>query len=205
MPKQKTTPDVKHVVTLLRRKLGLRQEEFAERVGISRRTLQNIEYGTALSWKSARAISLQFNVNANWLMKNDLNQPMTTVSGKPWSLKERNSLQPLKNRDPIAKAAALIVSNKAIRPLLEDYLKFRSFFTFAALGDPSEIDYWREIQSKAWNEFLEDNPVLAELAKETLTEDLLSRANLESIKEDIEMVIDMPPLSEKETKPRKRG
>lgn len=47
--------------------------------------------------------------------------------------------------------------------------------------------------------------MVAEWAKETLIGDILSRANLESIKEDIEAVIHMPPLPEKETKPRKRG
>ena len=36
------------------------------------------------------------------------------------------------------------------------------------------------------------------MAKETLTGDILSRANLESIKEDIEAAIHMPPLPEKE-------
>jgi len=99
---------------------------------------------------------------------------------------------------PAAKALAWVLSERALRPLLEDYVKFRSYFTFAAFLDPSEIDGWREIQSKAWNVFLNDNPVVAEMAKETLTGDILSRANLESIKEDIEMVIQMPPLPEKE-------
>jgi transcriptional regulator with XRE-family HTH domain len=198
MPRKKTALEVKHVVTLLRRELGLRQEEFAERVGLSRRTLQNIEYGNALSWKSARAITEQFNVSPDWLMQNDPSKPMTTISGKPWSHKERNNLQPLKNRTPQAKVAAWVISERALRPLLEDYVKFRSYFTFAVFTDPSEMERWREIQSQTWNEFLEDNPVLAELAKETRGGDVLSRADLESIKEDVEMVIQMPPLPEKE-------
>jgi transcriptional regulator with XRE-family HTH domain len=201
--KNPAPPEVKHVVTLLRKKLGLHQDEFAKRVGLSRRTLQNIEYGKALSWKSARAITEQFNVSPDWLMKNDPSEPMTTISGKPWSQKERNNLHPLKNRTPQAKVAAWVISERALRPLLEDYVKFRSYFTFAVFTDPSEMERWREIQRQAWNEFLEDNPVVAELAKETLTGDILSRANLESIKEDIEMVIHMPPLPEKEA--AKRG
>ena len=202
MPRKKPTPQVKHVVTLLRQELGLRQEEFAERAGLSRRTLQNVEYGKALSWKSARAISLQFNVKPDWLMKNDPNQPMTTISGKPWSQKERKNLHPIQDKMPAAKAVAWVLSERALRPLLEDYVKFRSYFTFAAFLDPSEIDGWREIQSKAWNVFLNDNPVVAEMAKETLTGDVLSRADLESIKEDVEMVIQMPPLPEKEVSRR---
>ncbi len=199
MPRRNSASEVKHVVTLLRRELGLRQEEFAERVGLSRRTLQNIEYGKALSWKSARAITEQFNVSPNWLMKNDPDQPMTTISGKPWSPKERNNLHPLKNRTPQAKVAAWVISERALRPLLEDYLRFRSYFTFAVFTDPSGMKRWREIQSQAWNEFLEDNPVLAELSKETLSGEVLSRADLESIKEDVEMVIQMPPLPGEET------
>jgi transcriptional regulator with XRE-family HTH domain len=204
MPRRSSVPKVKHVVTLLRQELGLRQEEFAKRVGLSRRTLQNVEYGKALSWKSARAITEQFNVSPDWLMQNDPSKPMTTISGKPWSHKERNNLQPFKNRTPHAKVAAWVISERALRPLLEDYVKFRSYFTFAVFTDPSEMERWREIQGKAWNEFLEDNPVLAELSKETFTGDVLSRADLESIKEDVEMVIQMPPLPEKEAA-KKRG
>jgi DNA-binding XRE family transcriptional regulator len=200
------TKPVKSVVEILRRELGLRQGEFAERVGLSRRSIQEVEYGAALSWKSARAISLQFNVDANWLMQNDLGQPITTISGKPWTQKGRDNLQPLKNREPVAKAAALIVSQKAIRPLLEDYLKFRSFFLFAALSAPEEIDHWREIQDRAWNEFLKDSSdALVELSKGAASGGRgLSRADLESIKEDVELVIQIPPLLEKETA-RKAG
>ena len=199
------TKPIRSVVEVLRRELGLQQGEFANRVGLSRRTIQEIEYGAPLSWKSARAITAEFNVNPNWLLKNDPDEPMTTVSGAPWLPKERNNLQPLKSGSPMAKAAAWVITDKAIRPLLEDYLRFRAYFTFAVFTHPSEIDDWREIQSKAWKEFQDDNPVVAEMAKETLSEDILSRASLESIKEDIEMVIHMPPLPEKETKPRKRG
>ena len=193
------------MVEILRRELGLQQGEFADRVGLSRRTIQELEYGAPLSWKSARAISLQFNVNADWLMQNNLGQPVTTISGKPWTARERNNLQPLKNREPVAKAAALIVSRKAIRPLLEDYLKFRSFFMFAALSAPEEIDHWRKIQDKAWNEFLKDSSeALVELSKGTTSgRHGLSRSALESIKEDVEMVLQMPPLPEK-YQPRKR-
>jgi transcriptional regulator with XRE-family HTH domain len=200
MPRKKPTPEVKHVVTLLRTRLKLHQDEFAQRAGLSRRTLQNIEYGKALSWKSARAISLQFNVKPDWLMKNDPDQPMTTISGAPWSPKYRNNLQDLKNGTVKERVAAWVVTDKAIRPLLEDYLRCRAYFLFAVFTDPSDIDDWREIQSKAWKEFQEDhNAVVAEWAKETIPGDILSRANLESIKEDIEAAIHMPPLPERET------
>jgi transcriptional regulator with XRE-family HTH domain len=203
MPRKKPTPQVRHVVTLLRQELGLHQEEFAKRAGLSRRTLQNVEYGKALSWKSARAISMEFNVRPDWLMKNDPDQPMTTISGARWSPKHRKNLRDFKTGSAMAKTAAWVITDKAIRPLLEDYLRFRAYFTFAVFTHPEEIEHWREIQRKAWEEF--QNAFVAEWAKETLPRDILSRANLESIKEDIEAAIYMPPLPEKETKPRKRG
>jgi DNA-binding XRE family transcriptional regulator len=191
------TKPIKSVVEILRRELGLQQGEFAERVGLSRRTIQEIEYGGPLSWKSARAISMEFNVRPDWLMKNDPDQPMTTISGAHWSPKHRKNLRDIKNQSAMAKAAAWVITDKVIRPLLEDYLKFRSYFTFAVFTHPEEIEHWREIQRKAWEEFQDDNPFVAEWAKETLPGDILNRANLESIKEDIEAAIHMPPLPEK--------
>ena len=192
------TKPVKSVVEILRRELGLQQGEFADRVGLSRRTIQEIEYGAPLSWKSARAISVEFNVRPDWLMKNDPSEPMTTISGAPWSLKRRENLRDFKNGSAKAKAAAWVVTDKAIRPLLEDYLRFRAYFTFAVFTHPEQIERWREIQKEAWEEF--QNVFVAEWADETLRGgDILSRANLESIKEDIEAAIHMPPLPEEKT------
>ena len=66
------TKPLKSTVEILRRELGLQQGEFAGRVGLSRRTVQEIEYGAPLSWKSAKAVSEAFNVSKEWLMANDL-------------------------------------------------------------------------------------------------------------------------------------
>jgi DNA-binding XRE family transcriptional regulator len=73
------TKPVKSVVEILRRELGLMQGEFADRVGLSRRTIQENEYRAPLSWKSAKAISDTFNVSQEWLMANDLNAPMVVL------------------------------------------------------------------------------------------------------------------------------
>ena len=66
---------------MLRRKLGFQQGEFARRVGLSRRTIQEVEYGARLSWKSAKAISDAFNVSEEWLMANDLEKPILDRKG----------------------------------------------------------------------------------------------------------------------------
>ena len=195
------TKPVKSVVEVLRRKLGLHQDEFAERVTLSRRTLQNIEYGTPLSWKNARAISLQFNISADWLMANDPSAPMVTETGEPWSLKTQGKLpRALKAVDPaFSKALFTLVSEKVIAPLLEDYLKFKTSLSVAALIDPKATVRWHTFQNKAWSEFLKANPAVAEgLSKEPVKEGL-SRADLESIKDDVEMVIQMPTLPGEET------
>jgi transcriptional regulator with XRE-family HTH domain len=195
------TKPVKSVVEVLRRKLGLHQEEFAERVGLSRRTLQNIEYGAPLSWKSARGISLQFNISGDWLMANDPDAPMVTETGEPWTPKTQGKLQrALRSIDPaLVKGVVSVVAEQALRPLLEDYLKFRPFFMVAGLADPAVIARWREIQDRTWNKFKKAYPVLAEQSQEPSTGGLLSRAALESIKDDLEVVIQMPTLLEKQT------
>jgi DNA-binding XRE family transcriptional regulator len=196
------TKPVKSVVEVLRRKLGLHQDEFAKRVGLSRRTLQNLEYGSPLSWKNARAISLQFNVSADWLMANDPSAPMITEGGEPWSLKTQGKLQrALKAVDPaLSKALFSLLSEKVIAPLLEDYLKFKTCLSVAALIDQKATVRWHTIQNKAWSEFLKINPAISEaLSREPAAKTPLSRADLESIKEDVELVIQMPLLPEKGT------
>jgi transcriptional regulator with XRE-family HTH domain len=202
------TKPVKSVVEVLRRKLGFHQDEFAERVGLSRRTLQNLEYGSSLSWKNARAISLQFNVSADWLMTNDTTAPMVTETGEPWSLKTQGKLQrALKAVDPaFAKTLFEIFSEKVVTPLLEDYLKFKTSLSVAALIDSKATMRWRTLQNKAWSEFLKTNPAIAEaLSREPATKAPLSRTDLESIKEDVELVIQMPPLPGKGKKQRSKN
>src|SRR5258708_31191032 len=94
------TKPVKSAVEILRREIGLQQGEFAKRVRLSRRTIQETEYGAPLSWKSANAISDTFNVSQEWLMANDLNAPMVdAINGKPWSPKEMGRVQKAKITD----------------------------------------------------------------------------------------------------------
>jgi transcriptional regulator with XRE-family HTH domain len=181
--------DPKSVIEILRKELGLHQGEFAERVGLSRRTVQNIEYGKAtLSRKIAWAICRQFNVSQDWLMANDPTQPMVTDGGKPWTLKDREKLhQFLDAVDPaFAKALFEHFTEKVITPLLEDYLRSRTLLLIATLIDSKAIVRWQTIQKKAWSEFLKENPAIAEaLSRERISEGL-SRGDLESIKEDVE-------------------
>jgi DNA-binding XRE family transcriptional regulator len=200
------TKPVKSVVEVLRRKLGLHQDEFAERVGLSRRTLQNLEYGASLRWKNARAICLQFNVSADWLMANDPDAPMVTDTGEPWSLKTQGKLQrALKAMDPaLMKGVASVVTEHALKPLFEDYTKFRTFFMVAGLADPSVVVKWREIQERAWAKFLKAYPVLAEQSKEP-PRGPLSRADLESIKDDVEFLIHQMPVLPKTEATKKAG
>ena len=194
------TKPVKSVVEVLRLKLGLHQDEFADRVGISRRTLQNIEYGALLSWKSARAISLQFNISEDWLMANDPDAPMVTESGKPWTLKTQGNIQRLvKEVGPtFQESLVLLLSERAFPPLLEDYLKFRPFFMLASMADQSAIARWREIRDKEWTKFLKSYPELAAQSQEPASSYTLSRSNLESIKEDVEAVLLLPALRGRE-------
>jgi transcriptional regulator with XRE-family HTH domain len=187
------TKSVKSVVEVLRIKLGLHQNEFAERVGLSRRTLQNIEYGAPLSWKSAKAISDAYNVSQEWLMVNDPSSPMVdAIDGRPWSHKEMGRVQKAKITDDpeLTEYIEKTVSAFAIEPLLADYIRMRKFFISAAVSaDTWIIVRWKEIQDKVWKEFKEEIGVSEELDKATETGKQLSRANLETIKDDVELVI----------------
>ena len=190
MPKTKT---VKSVVEVLRRELGLQQGEFAERVGLSRRTIQELEYGAPLTWKSAKAISDTFNVSLEWLMANDLNAPIVDAAqGKDWNKKEKDRVQKSKLTDDpeLTEYIEKAVSTHAIEPLLRDYVKMRKFFISAAVsGDTWIIARWREIQAKVWGEFKEEIGVAEELDRATGPRKQLSRADLERIKDDVELVI----------------
>ena len=190
---------------ILRRELGLQQEEFAERVSLSRRTIQESEYGGPLSWKSAKAISDAFNVSQEWLMANDLNAPMVdAIDGKAWSHKQMGRVQKAKLTDDpeLTEYIEKTVSAFAIEPLLMDYIKMRRFFISAAVSaDTWIIVRWNEIQAKVWKEFKEDVGVSEELDKSTETTKPLNRADLERIKDDVDLVIRemMSTLLEKET------
>ena len=187
------TKPIKSVVEILRRELGLQQGEFADRIGLSRRTIQEVEYGAPLSWKSAKAISDTFNVSEEWLMANDLNAPMVDATrGKPWSPKEKGKVQKAKITDDpeLTEYIEKAVSIHAIEPLLRDYIKMRKFFISAAVSaDTWIIARWKQIQDKVWREFKEEIGVSEELDKATDTRKHLSRADLETIKDDVDLII----------------
>jgi transcriptional regulator with XRE-family HTH domain len=206
MPKETTAarkrgPTPKHVLTVLRKKLGLRQTEFAERVGLSRRTLQNVEYGQPLSRKSAAIIAERFNVSIDWLLANDANRPMMTALGEAWTHQERRKVAEF-FKDVVAPESNAIVramfAASVCPDLLQDYLMFRSFFERVGIIDPDAILRWREIQSKAWGEFLKANPELSEQSKKA-TRPTLTRADIESIKDDAETVGQMLDVLESGT------
>jgi DNA-binding XRE family transcriptional regulator len=185
------TKPIKNVVELLRKEIGLQQGEFAKRVGLSRRTIQETEYGAPLSWKSAKAISDTFNVSQEWLMANDLNAPMVdAIDGKPWSQKEKDRVQRAKVTDDpeLTEYVEKMVSAFAIEPLLKDYIKMRKFF-ITAFDDREIVVRWKEIQEKVWKEFKDEIGVSEKLDKATETRKHLSRADLETIKDDVELVI----------------
>jgi DNA-binding XRE family transcriptional regulator len=192
------TKPIKNVVEVLRRELGLQQGEFAKRVGLSRRTIQETEYGAPLSWKSAKAISDTFNVSHEWLMANDLNAPMVdAIHGRQWNKKEKGRVQKAKITDDpeLTEYIEKTVSAFAIEPLLADYIRMRKFFITAAVSNTEIIVRWKEIQDKIWKEFKNEIGVSEELDKATETRKQLSRADLESTKDDVELVIrQMPPL-----------
>jgi len=81
------------------------------------------------------------------------------------------------------------VSAFAIEPLLMDYIKMRKFFISAAVSDTEIIGRWKETQAKVWDKFKKEVGVSEKLDKATETRKQLSRADLETIKDDVELVI----------------
>src|SRR5260221_9475145 len=66
-----------HVLAILRKNLALRQTELAEMVGCSVATIQSIEVGRLkLSKSLAERISMATGADANWLLRNDVSEPM---------------------------------------------------------------------------------------------------------------------------------
>jgi len=96
-------------------------------------------------------------------------------------------------RDPLTITSEYIektVSTHAIEPLLKDYIKMRKFFISSAVsGDTWIVARWEKIQAKIWKEFKEEIGVSEKLDKATQTREYLSRADLETIKDDVEVVI----------------
>src|SRR5258707_11266689 len=70
-----------HVLAKLRSQLGLYQREFAKRVGLSQRTIQDVERGILkLSRRSAIKVSEGTGVSVEWLLDNDSRKPIQNSS-----------------------------------------------------------------------------------------------------------------------------
>jgi len=165
----------KHIIVLLRHKLRLTQREFAEKAGLSYRTIQDVERGLkTLSPKSAAAISRAFGVDEDALLANDLSRVIM-------------------DPDQAAMAKASVAPQ-----LLQDYLTFRSYFAGIALRDPEALLRWRETQEKAWAQFLKDRPGQS-------NRPTLNVSELQSIKDDVDLVIRyLTVLTEETAKTRSR-
>src|SRR5688500_15648360 len=81
MKRTKTKP-VKHVLTLLRRKLEMGQKQFAPLCRCSIATIQSIETGRLqLSKSLAEKIAFETGVHVGWLMDNNPAAPMLNDEG----------------------------------------------------------------------------------------------------------------------------
>lgn len=73
----------RHVLVQLRRTLGLSQKRLAQRVGVSRRTIQSVELGTLkLSERTAFVIASRTGVHPDWLLDNNLKQDSSAMLAK---------------------------------------------------------------------------------------------------------------------------
>jgi transcriptional regulator with XRE-family HTH domain len=61
-------PEVNERIKILRKKLGMTQEEFGNRIGLSKSGISNIEKGTrGISERHIKLICTMFNTNESWL------------------------------------------------------------------------------------------------------------------------------------------
>ena len=93
----------KHALAVLRRILGLKQNEMADLVGCSMPTIQAVEYGKlALSEKLAAEIQQQTAVDLTWLLSNNISKPAVNRVGAPYTkelFEERQAFLKSSNRD----------------------------------------------------------------------------------------------------------
>ena len=89
----------KHVVSILRRMIGLKQKEFGALVGRSLATIQGIEYGEMkLSDGMADAVARQTGVSIDWLLKNDTSKAPAHWKGHPYTKADFENQQAWINR-----------------------------------------------------------------------------------------------------------
>ena len=79
-----------HVLALLRRELGLKQQDIASRVGVNVRTIRRIELGTQnLTWTMAERLGDSYGVDPVCLITNDMANGLKTHDGRPWTRRTR--------------------------------------------------------------------------------------------------------------------
>jgi transcriptional regulator with XRE-family HTH domain len=77
---------LKHPLAVLRTTLGMGQKEMAELLGKSTRTVQAIELGQlALGERLAVAVASKTGVSLAWLEANDVNAPIRSSRGEPYT------------------------------------------------------------------------------------------------------------------------
>ena len=186
-----------HVLAKFREELGLHQNELAKRVGLHRRTIQDIERGKLhLSRRSALRISEKTGVSVDWLQANDPKREIINVGGKPWSNKDRqtfdrrNKLWPTLSRITRRWQLAVCVE------LFKDYLGMRSLLEGVANPGQATLK-WRAFHRKAVAEFIASyEPITKKFnpndAERFLPDsrDGLSVEALQTVRDDVDAVLD---------------
>jgi transcriptional regulator with XRE-family HTH domain len=75
-----------HVITALRKIIGVRGKEVRERLGLAPDTIKSITSGRlAFSKAAAATVADKTGVSFSWLMENDARKPPTTQTGEPFN------------------------------------------------------------------------------------------------------------------------
>ncbi len=184
-----------HVLAKLREELGgLYQREFAERVGLHWRTVQDIERRGRISRRNAIKISEKTGVSSDWLLQNDPSLEIKSVSGKRWSNKDRHAFEARSKRWPEL-APVIRKWNLAVCfTLLYDYVNLR--FLLEGLPNPPEaLRKWKACQHGAIVKFLAAYRPASEREKELTRKGggewpRLSRESLLTVKDDVDTIFD---------------
>jgi transcriptional regulator with XRE-family HTH domain len=193
----------RHVLADLRAKLNKLQKELADYVGLSRRTIQDIERGVLpLSRRNAVRISEKTGVSVEWLLANDRSRPITNISGKPWNPRDQRWFTTLSQGMGQDRMAILrpILAAGVLPLLLQDYLRQRVFFERLNPRNPQAIFRWSERKAEAWRDFISSDPNLAEYSQDQPRD--LNVESLNSIRDDLEVIEDFLLLLEKVSVPK---
>jgi DNA-binding XRE family transcriptional regulator len=178
-------------VTKLREELGLSQIDFAKKVGAHRNTIYGLEKGSLeLSRRVAIRISQKTGVNANWLLLNDANAPITDWGGRPWSReKDLPNAERLK-QFPEERPLVLAWQLETCLPLLTQYLLTREVIEHAP-NSGEAASRWRKVYKKALDEFVESYGPDSGKLKDLIQRFRLGGKGLNTIRDDIDAVIDL--------------